>query len=114
VLQSFYNARQSGPSVHTAIMRQTMQCRAATNHMWVAMSNSSGRHSPYPSCFIQPDGRIIEQCPMNRASMILGTVDLSKTLYDPMEKFRDTCINGILHNGQLVENDPRSSDTTSI
>ncbi|MHC4483489.1 MAG: carbon-nitrogen hydrolase family protein, partial [Planctomycetota bacterium] len=26
VLQSFYNARQKGPSVHTHIIRQTMQC----------------------------------------------------------------------------------------
>src|SRR4030042_3547293 len=26
VLQSFYYARQKGPSVHTHIMRQTMQC----------------------------------------------------------------------------------------
>ena len=30
IFQSFYNARQKGPSVHTYIIRQTMQCRAAT------------------------------------------------------------------------------------
>ncbi|MHC4489288.1 MAG: carbon-nitrogen hydrolase family protein, partial [Planctomycetota bacterium] len=61
IFQSFYNARQKGPSVHTQIMRQTMQCRAATNHFWVSMSNSSGYYSPYPSCFIQPDGKIARQ-----------------------------------------------------
>ena len=42
VIQSFYNARQKGPSVHTDIMRQSMQCRAATNNMWASGSNSSG------------------------------------------------------------------------
>ncbi len=114
VLQSFYNARQSGPSVHSVIMRQTMQANAATNHMWMAMSNSSGWYSPYPSCFIEPDGRIVEQCPMNRAGMIVGTVDLNRSFYDPMEKFRDLAINGTLHNGQLVENDPRSLDRQSL
>ncbi len=114
VLQSFYNARQSGPSVHSVIMRQTMQCHAATNHLWAAMANSSGWFSPYPSCFIQPDGRIIQQCPANRAAMILGTVDLSKVFYDPMEEFRDLAIRGILHNGQLAAADPRSLDRHSF
>ncbi len=36
IFQSFYNARQQGPSVHTHIMRQTMQCRAATNYFWIS------------------------------------------------------------------------------
>ena len=54
IFQSFYNAKQKGPSVHTHIMRQSMQCRAGTNHFWVSMSNSSGYYSPYPSCFITP------------------------------------------------------------
>ncbi len=61
VFQSFYNARQKGPSVHTHIMRQTMQANAATNYFWVSMSNASGYYSPYPSCFIQPDGVIARQ-----------------------------------------------------
>lgn len=45
IFQSFYNARQKGPSVHTHIMRQTMQCHAATNHFWVSMANASGYYS---------------------------------------------------------------------
>lgn len=99
IFQSFYNARQKGPSVHTHIMRQTMQCRAAENHFWVSMANSSGYYSPYPSCFIQPDGRIAAQLKTNRAGMMVNTVDLSRKFYDPMAGFRDLAISGKLTNG---------------
>jgi predicted amidohydrolase len=99
IFQSFYNARQKGPSVHTHIMRQTMQCRAATNHFWISMSNSSGYYSPYPSCFIRPDGRIVKQLKQNRAGLMVNTVDLKKKFYDPMADFRDMAIAGKLSNG---------------
>ena len=114
IFQSFYNARQKGPSVHTHIMRQTMQCRAATNHFWVSMSNSSGYYSPYPSCFIQPDGKIIRQLKANRPGMMINIVDLRKKFYDPMANFRDMVIAGALSNGPVETNDPRSRNTTSF
>jgi predicted amidohydrolase len=114
VFQSFYNARQSGPSVHTHIMRQTMQCHAATNHFWVSMSNASGYYSPYPSCFIQLDGKIVRQLRANRPGLMVNTVDLSKKFYDPMAKFRDMAIAGIFSNGPSELNDPRSKDTTCL
>jgi predicted amidohydrolase len=98
IFQSFYNARQKGPSIHTHIMRQTMQCRAATNHMWVSMSNSSGYYSPYPSCFIQPDGMIVRQLRANRPGLMVNTVDLGRKFYDPMADFRDMAISGKLNN----------------
>ena len=108
IFQSFYNARQKGPSVHTHIMQQTMQCRAATNHFWVSMANSSGYYSPYPSCFIQPDGKIIKQLRQNRAGMMVNTVDISKKFYDPMAEFRDMVIAGALSNGPGIIRDRRS------
>jgi len=114
VFQSFYNARQRGPSVHTHIMRQTMQCHAATNHMWVSMTNSCGRYSPYPSCFIQPDGVIAEQLPLNRPSMMVNTVDLNRDFYDPMAGFREMALAGRLTNGDGDIDDPRSKDVTNI
>jgi predicted amidohydrolase len=107
IFQSFYNARQKGPSVHTHIMRQTMQCRAATNHFWVSMANSSGYYSPYPSCFIQPDGRIAKQLKQNRAGLMVNTVDNSKKFYDPMADFRDIVIAGALSNGPGIIRDRR-------
>jgi len=114
IFQSFYNARQKGPSVHTHIMRQTMQCRAATNHFWISMSNSSGYYSPYPSCFIQPDGRIVKQLKQNRAGLMVNTVDLSKKFYDPMAGFRDMAIAGKLSNASKTIEDPRSKNITIL
>ena len=114
VFQSFYNARQSGPSVHTHIMRQTMQCHAASNYFWVSMANSSGHYAPYPSCFIQPDGMIGSQARFNRADMLVNTVDLGKKLYDPMAKSRPLALAGQLTNGPGDLDDPRSRNTTEL
>lgn len=114
VFQSFYNARQRGPSVHTHIMRQTMQCHAATNHFWISMTNSSGYYSPYPSCFIQPDGMIAEQLRANRPGMMVDTVDLNREFYDPMTDFREMALAGKLNNSPGNINDPRSKDTTIL
>jgi predicted amidohydrolase len=114
ILQSFYNARQKGPSVHTHIMRQTMQCRAATNHFWVSMANSSGYYSPYPSCFIQPDGKIVRQLRQNLAGIMVNKIDLRKKFYDPMANFRDMAIRGRLSNGPKNINDPQSGNIKSL
>lgn len=114
IFQSFYNARQSGPSVHTHIMRQTMQCRAATNRFWVSMANSSGYYSPYPSCFIQPDGVIVAQLRMNRPGITVNTVDLGKPFYDPMKGFREMALAGRLTNGPGDLDDPRSRIVTTL
>ena len=114
ILQSFYNARQKGPSVHTHIMRQTMQCRAATNHFWVSMANSSGYYSPYPSCIIAPDGKIVRQLSQNQPGIMVNTVNLSKKFYDPMADFRALAISGKLNNGPKTIKDPRSKNTKSL
>ena len=114
IFQSFYNARQKGPSVHTHIMRQTMQCHAATNHFWVSMTNSSGPYSPYPSCLIQPDGVIASQLRPNRPGMMINTVDLQRDFYDPMADFREIAIAGKLTNGPASLDDPRSQNTGAL
>ena len=114
IFQSFYNARQKGPSVHTHIMRQTMQCRAATNHFWVSMSNSSGYYCPYPSCFIQPDGRIVKQLRQNRPGLMVNRIDVSKKFYDPMADFRDMVLAGALSNDPRIITDPLSKNITDV
>lgn len=114
VFQSFYNARQRGPSVHTQIMRQTMQCHAATNHVWVSLTNSSGYYSPYPSCFIQPDGVIAAQLRPNRSGLMVNTVNLSQDFYDPMASFRELALAGKLTNGSGAIDDPRSKDVMGL
>ncbi len=114
IFQSFYNARQTGPSIHTHIMRQTAQARAATNKMWLSLSNSSGNYSPYPSCFIGADGEIIDQLRQNLAGVMINTVDLSKKIYDPMARFRDMAIEGSFSNGPAITNDKRATNRKSF
>ncbi len=114
LFQSFYNARQKGPSVHTHIMRQTMQCHAATNHLWVSMTNSSGPYAPYPSCLIQPDGVIAAQLRPNRPGLMVHTVDANRDFYDPMAGFREMALAGRLTNGSGALDDPRSRDVTIL
>ncbi|MHC4122624.1 MAG: carbon-nitrogen hydrolase family protein [Planctomycetota bacterium] len=114
IFQSFYNARQKGPSVHTYIMRQSVQCRAATNGFWISLSNATGHYCPYPSCFIQPDGRIIGQLKSHKAGVMLNTVDLKREFYDPSADFRDIAVNGKFSNGPEIIDDPRSVKTTIL
>jgi predicted amidohydrolase len=114
IFQSFYNARQKGPTVHGQIMRQTMQCHAATNRFWVSMANSSAYYSPYASCLIQPDGGIAAELRPNRPGLLIGTVDLGMDFYDPMKSFRDLAIAGNLTNGPGPIDDPRSRNATEL
>ncbi|MDI6448243.1 carbon-nitrogen hydrolase family protein [Anaerobaca lacustris] len=114
IFQSFYNARQDGPSVHTHIMRQTMQCHAATNFCWVSLANSSAYCSPYPSCFIEPDGVIAGQLTDNEPGMLISTVDMAREFYDPMKDFRDLAVAGRLTNGPGPLDDPRSTNTREL
>ena len=114
IFQSFYNARQSGPSIHTHIMRQTMQANAANNYFWISMANSSGYYSPYPSCFIEPDGKITGQLKLNNPGIMINTVDLKKKFYDPMKDFRDIAISGKLNNSAKKIHDSRSRNRKSL
>ena len=91
-----------------------MQCRAATNYFWASMANSSGYYSPYPSSFIQPDGVIVKQLKLNRAGMMVNTVDLKKKFYDIMADFRDIAIGGKLNNAPKTFRDRRSKITTQL
>lgn len=110
IFQSFYNARQQGPSVHSEIMRQTMQANAANNSFWVSMTNSCGWFCPYPSCFIQPDGRIVSQLEDHKEGLVINTVDLSEKFYDPTAGFREMAIKGKLNNATEKVNDERSKN----
>jgi predicted amidohydrolase len=114
IFQSFYNARQKGPSIHSQIMRQSMQCRAASNFFWVSMSNASGYYSPYPSCFISPDGVIVKQLKQNQAGIMVNTIDAKKKFYDPMKDIREIAMSGKLGSLQGKIRDTRSKDRKSL
>ena len=108
ILQSFYNARQKGPSIHSDIMIPSMQCRSATNYFWVSMTNAAGWLSPYPGCFIRPDGRVTSRLEDHKDGVIVNTVDLSEEFYDPSAEYRDMAIDGALDNSDGGIDDERS------
>jgi predicted amidohydrolase len=110
LFQSFYNGRMEGPGIHEHIMRQTLQAHAACNGMWISAPNSSAPYSRWPSVFIRPDGRIVGQLRRNRAGLMLNTADLDFEYYDPISPFIDKALDGTLHNGQGVKDDPRSKE----
>ncbi|MGB8226505.1 MAG: carbon-nitrogen hydrolase family protein [Sedimentisphaerales bacterium] len=114
IFQSFYNARQKEQSVHKHIIRQTMQANAASNYFWASLANSSGVIAPYPSCFIQPDGEIINELKLNKPGIMINTVDTSLSFYDPSAKFRDLAMKGILTNGPGELEDRRSKDVKNL
>lgn len=114
IFQSFYNARQKGRTVHTEIMRQTVQARAATNYFWISLTNSSAYYSAYPSCFIQPDGKIAAQLRFHRAGIMVNTVNVKEKFYDASGPYRNLAMNGILTNGPKAINDPRSRKTIAL
>jgi predicted amidohydrolase len=114
VIQSFYNARQKGRTIQTDIMRQTMQCRAATNYFWVSMANSSARYQSYPSCFIRPDGTITAQLRQHRPGIMFNTVDLGKEFYDASGPFRALAMKGALTSSPKIIRDKRSKTTTQL
>jgi len=114
IFQSFHNARTAkGPNIWTAIMRVTMQCRAATNYFWVSMNNSSAYYQSWPSTFIRPNGEIATSLKFHRAGVMVNVVDTHLELYDASGPYRDRAMKGILHSGQLVS-DARSQDRKSL
>ena len=113
MFHSFYNARATGPGIHTTIMRPTLQARAASNYVWISGNNSSAYYGSWPSVFIQPDGVIARSLRFNRAGVMVNTVDTKAQLYDASGGYRQLALAGELNNGTPVS-DPRSDDRTSI
>jgi hypothetical protein len=78
------------------------------------MTNSCAWYSPYPSCFIQPEGRIVQQLEDHKEGLMINTVNINEAFYDPMAEFRDMVIEGALSNGPDEINDPRSKEIKEL
>jgi predicted amidohydrolase len=113
MFHSFHNAAGKAPTIHTTIMRPSLQARAATNYMWVSAPNCSRYYQLWPSVFIQPDGAIAASLRFHRAGVTVNTVDTHKQYYDAPGRFRGRAMRGILHSGTLVK-DPRTGNRTSL
>ena len=113
LFDSFYNARAKGPSIHTVIMRPTMQAHAATNYFWTSVNNSSGYYQSWQSVFIRPDGTIIQSLKRNRAGVMVNEVNTNEDYYDASSPYRERAMKGILNSGRLVK-DSRSRNRKSL
>jgi predicted amidohydrolase len=112
VFHSFYNARQKKGSIHPVIMPITAQARAATNFVYVSLTNSSATES-WPCHFITPDGLIQNKLEKNTPGVLISTVDLSNKYYDASGKHRENALNGVLNSGEIIE-DQHSTNRTEI
>jgi hypothetical protein len=45
---------------------------------------------------------------------MVNAVDLNRKFYDPMKKFRDMAISGILSNAPAIIEDPRCRNVTTL
>jgi len=105
IFQSFYNARQKPGGIHPKIMPLTAQARAATNHFYMSLTNSSAPNS-WPCHFITPDGLIEDSLPANKPGVLISELDLSESFYDASKDFRNNAIEGKLYSEKAPE-DPR-------
>ncbi len=108
VLHSFYNARQKPGAIHPKIMPPTAQARAATNYLFLSVTNSSARHS-WESLFVTPDGLIARRLRRDEPGVMVNLVDTRKRYYDASRPYREGAIHGKLNSGEVVD-DARSKD----
>jgi len=112
MLHSFHNANMEPGMVHPIIMPTTGQARAATNHMFVSMNNSSVPIS-WPSLLVSPDGLVVQRLALNRPGVMVHQIDVVGSFYDASQKYRADAMSGKLNSGETVE-DPRSKDRTGL
>ena len=112
IFQSFYNARQKPGGIHPKIMPVTARTRAATNHFYMSISNSSSPSS-WPCHFITPDGLIGGTIEADKPGILLSDVLLSDEYYDASRRYRKNAMEGKLSSGDAPGH-PRYSDRKSF
>lgn len=102
IFQSFYNARQKPGGIHPKIMPVTAQARAATNHFYMSLTNSSAASS-WPCHMITPDGLIQSKLEPDTSGILISEVDLSDKFYDASKDFREKALKGTLSSEKSPE-----------
>lgn len=110
IFQSFYNARQKPGGIHPKIMPVTAQARAATNHFYMSLTNSSAPNS-WPCHFITPDGLIEAKLDPNVPGILISQIDFSEKYYDASRRFRQKALDGELSSGKAPDH-PRYMERT--
>lgn len=111
MFHSFYNAHlDEETTILPIIMPITARAQAASNGMFVSMTNSCAPHS-WPGRLIAPNGLVEALLPENEPAMRVVLVNTSKSYYDPSKGHREKAMEGILNSGETVD-DEWSKDRT--
>jgi predicted amidohydrolase len=78
---------------------------AACNNVWISCPNSSAPESLWPAFFVRSDGITIGRLERNAAGVLISRVDTEQDLYDSTGPWRRRAIAGVLHSGELAEED---------
>jgi deaminated glutathione amidase len=98
-----------GSSYPEIRMPASVQAAATANYLWISCSNTSARHSCFPSFFVRADGIITGRLRRNAAGVLISTVDTNERLYDGTRDWRHRAMRGTFHSGTPVRD--RRSDT---
>jgi predicted amidohydrolase len=94
-------------------MPTSMQAAAGDNHMWISCSNTSAKHSCFPSFFVRADGLVSGRLRRHVPGVLITTVDTRERLYDGTAAWRDRAMRGVFHSG-AVTRDRRSEQRTRL
>ncbi len=108
-----FHALNKGASYPEIRMPASVQAASTANYLWISCSNTSARHSCFPSFFVRADGIITGRLKRNRAGVLISTVNTRQKLYDGTADWRARAMDGILHSGTTI-GDPRSDDRTHL
>jgi deaminated glutathione amidase len=86
-------------------MPAVMTASAACNNMWISCPNSSAPESLWPAFFVRSDGITTGRLERNVPGVLISTVDTGQDLYDSTRAWRRRAVDGILHSGELSQDD---------
>jgi len=86
-------------------MPAVMTASAACNNMWISCPNTSAPESMWPAFFVRSDGITTGRLERNVPGVLISAVDTEQDLYDSTGPWRRRAIAGILHSGDLAEDD---------
>jgi deaminated glutathione amidase len=86
-------------------MPAVMTASAACGNMWISCPNTSAPESLWPAFLVRSDGITIGRLERNAPGVLISLVDLDQDLYDSTGPWRRRAIAGVLHSGELAEDD---------
>jgi deaminated glutathione amidase len=86
-------------------MPAVMTASAACNNLWISCPNSSAPESLWPAFFVRSDGITTGRLERNAPGVLVSVVDTDQDRYDSTGPWRRRAIAGILHSGELADDD---------